>query len=135
MSLDSANNKSALAAPEAEDDSYVDPILFAEGAYADQQDYEQTIDALADRINEGVAVPRGREPREASDLGGTVEKLSPTNMSAMLKVLSPDLRAIVEMRYLGGLSSSEIAKQLSISEAQVASRTAAALRILADYNR
>lgn len=68
MSLESTNRPSIPATSEAEDDSYVDPILFEEGAYADQQDYEQTIDALADHINRGVAVPRGREPREATDL-------------------------------------------------------------------
>lgn len=135
MSLESANRPSIPATPEAEDDSYVDPILFEEGVYADQQDYEQTIDALADRINRGVAIPCGREPREASDLQGMGERLSPSEVSATLQILSPDLRVVVEMRYLRDLYPSEIAKQLGISEVQVFGRITAALRILADYNR
>jgi len=134
MSLESANRPSIPATPEAEGVSYVDPILFEEGAYADQQNYEQTIDALADRINRGLAVPRGREPREASDLEGTVEILSPGEISAMLQGLSPDLRVVVEMFYLRELSANEVAKQLEIPEAQVASRLKAALRILTLYN-
>ena len=135
MSLESANFPSTPAVPETADDNYVDSILFAEGVYADQQEYEQMIDALADRINRELAVPRGRESREDFDSEGPVTMLSPTKLGDMLNYLSPDLRVVVEMRYLERLSSSEIAKQLGISENQVASRTATALRILAGYSR
>lgn len=42
-------------------EDYVDPILFAEGIYADQADYERTIDELASNINAGTATKKGRE--------------------------------------------------------------------------
>lgn len=47
----------------AKPDDYVDPILFAEGIYTDQADYEQAIDDLASRINNGTAIRKGREER------------------------------------------------------------------------
>jgi hypothetical protein len=49
--------------PVEPEDDYVDPILFAEGIYENQADYEHIIDDLADRINKGLALPKGREPK------------------------------------------------------------------------
>lgn len=62
MSLKKSNLGADKLSEDGED-SYVDPILFAEGIYLDQDDYEHATDDFADRINTGLIPKRGREPK------------------------------------------------------------------------
>lgn len=130
MSLESANKPPLPAEPDPADDSYVDPILFAEGAYVDQQDYKRAIDELADRINRGVAVPRGREVPDPRLSKQALFDAEYNKMYRAVEALELDLRVVFVMHHLEGLSHQEIAKALNISQGAVASREAMAIRLI-----
>lgn len=114
----------------AEDPNYVDPLLFAEGIYADQADYEQTIDALAVRINRGILPPRGREAKEEGS--GQVVAVIPahTGLQEIVDKLIPEQREIINLLYFGGFTQREVADKLTLPLGTVKSRAHGALRVL-----
>jgi DNA-directed RNA polymerase specialized sigma24 family protein len=116
--------------PEQEGASgYVDPILFAEGIYESQDNYEQAIDSLASRINAGTAIRRGREPRKgialvvapnsavASSINATPEQVN--LLSAALTQLPKTYKIIIAYHHLDGHTDEEIASELEMSKIQV----------------
>jgi len=131
MSLNQPETNSATPHEDG-DDGYVDPILFAEGIYADQNEYERVIDDFAERINNGQSTPRGREPKLRGRLSELLVSDTADYVSLQRAVsrLDAKFRIVIELRYLHDFEYSEIAKELNISPAQATARLANAIRAL-----
>jgi hypothetical protein len=110
MSLNQLDANASVPDGDEEED-YVDPILFTEGIYADQQEYRLTIDAFADRMNEGAAVPRGREIKKDTK----PDIIDSTLFTKAVGELTPFLRTIFTLYHVQRLSYKQIAKQLNIT--------------------
>lgn len=107
---------------------YVDPIIFSEGAYRDRADYEQSIDGFVKRINSGVALPIGREPKSAYL---EADALQDAIQESLIK-MPAEVRQVLELYYFRSLESDVIAEELHLPIKTVENRLATALRLLTE---